>query len=1106
MGKRLRENGAGDHSSRKAPKRVSLEESSPPVHIGTTRDLRQQLRFAQDDPEQLRKGQLAFKSFLESIVNPSDSADQDRDTKLLILREYLDSSPTDMLQTWSFAGQVDNDRLVTAVTSNFALLLRTLSSLLEFRDHGLAIAKSLLHREQLKLLSRGLTAESHKEAVISPCLRILTEILSFDGGSCAALVFRQQDFVFNTKFLDRNLRLARSAGEEDRRNSSVRSNTVRYILAHLRFQDVENRIKIVDMRSVFRNLLDNLKNDPTQLINDILKTIEIRILKDQEIPRRYKSAIISDRALAAVIDHIRLSESNTTDSKSEVPWSFLRKVCTDPDLGVVLPCSWYPTPKVKGEDDFGEQTAFARIDPTGIRNPILSKFGQHLRPHTIMEERELLMSIFRRAPELVADYVRQAGPRLSLHPKLTNTWIGYASLIYSIIDLPIPQYFGSTDDYRTDAPPNENVLENILPSPLTSEVLTKCLNQSSSMIRFFALQVMVVSLRKVQNLVRIYDTAAEEHRGYQESILDILAHVKSKFPSIKDIATAYRSLPESELMSREAAAHLLSLHREVLTGSRQDDLFDVATPLASVIASLQSTQMEADDRALVQLQLTHLLDVAEASQGMRWWQRPGNLPYSAFVTIVQLCVTMNGSGDAADKLISVTTTAAFESGILQESTELSAMDALLASLEEDGTGNVLPETWTFIEDCINRLIKKPIKYLDDLDAISHDLSIANPVISLFALVLLEQIPFTERLESAQRENVLSWTSRLLAGLLAIKEDKKVIRKVKDELKSKGFKLPKCSIREILPRQTHQKETNRRTSMLVDETWNNNSRRSNKTLEIAYQAAPQESQKHPELVRYKKQEAEELVHGDTLSSLLLCLCSSFPEIRKQGVTALEEVMVYLKDSNLDSKDQLWLLIGEVLETARTTIDASPLSYIAGCFATAALKVLLEPTHFMFPAVNRYLVKDPYWNVKKLPSYWLNKVLLDTPHEDDKAWPQVELVLGMLVDGVRTPEDVRILRSRPCFERILAIVNSPQVTLGASSLVFQLVYSVITVDGSTGLIMNAGLSTWLDMCRRQGKYHGPALDELSRLTDEKVDKVRIAEWKGFGAEKGDVVAAN
>ena len=393
----------------------------------------------------MEPGIASLKAFLDNILYNKD--EQTRGANLSILHEFLDASKPkeataaylpDLMQAWSFAVQTSNERLASSVSSVLALLLKTISGQLDLREYGLLLCRTLLHRDQLKLFSRGLSAEAHKEHLISPCLRTLTEIVGFDGGTLAYQVFERQDSTFNTKFLDRNLRLFKTSGDEDRRKVSVRSNAVRYLLANLRYQPIDNRIRILDNRNLFRTLFDNIKNDTFEVARDIVRSIETHILKVQEIPRRLKTGIMTDKALASFLDVVRDEETvddadPTSGSRKTEILEFLTRVCTNQDLGVLLVNGWYPpgSDKTHEEDegDVAEQDDldlydyeledFAR-NGISIRNAILSKFLQVLRPHFSLEERELALAIFKAAPELVADHLFQGRNRFSLEPKLTT--------------------------------------------------------------------------------------------------------------------------------------------------------------------------------------------------------------------------------------------------------------------------------------------------------------------------------------------------------------------------------------------------------------------------------------------------------------------------------------------------------------------------------------------------------------------------------------------------------------------------------------------------------------------------------------------------------------
>lgn len=96
----------------------------------------------------------------------------------------------------------------------------------------------------------------------------------------------------------------------------------------------------------------------------------------------------------------------------------------------------------------------------------------------------------------------------------------------------------------------------------------------------------------------------------------------------------------------------------------------------------------------------------------------------------------------------------------------------------------------------------------------------------------------------------------------------------------------------------------------------------------------------------------------------------------------------------------MLVGEIVETATKVIDDHPLAYYAGVLAADLFLVLSDPLHFMYAKANEFLNKGPEWNVTKLPSYWVNRVLMNPPTDDDRHHQEAEWLLDGLIDGLRT----------------------------------------------------------------------------------------------------------
>lgn len=252
----------------------------------------------------------AFKTFLESIIHGQDTVLQSSKREILLkylklqklLHDEESSTHTfDLVKTWSFAAQSNNEALFASVTGVLALLVKMISYHVEFREVGGSICQLLLQNDQLKLTERGLSAQKSKDHLISPCLRLLTEIVSFDGGSLAKRVYRLKDITF--KRLDTFLSLrqdTKSTGSSSRRKPSVRNTALRYLFANLRLQDHAAKTEILANGRILRSVFQEIKEDPPTVIHEILDGVRGDILKDEMIPRRIKGRIFTDQILGSI--------------------------------------------------------------------------------------------------------------------------------------------------------------------------------------------------------------------------------------------------------------------------------------------------------------------------------------------------------------------------------------------------------------------------------------------------------------------------------------------------------------------------------------------------------------------------------------------------------------------------------------------------------------------------------------------------------------------------------------------------------------------------------------------------------------------------------------
>jgi len=207
----------------------------------------------------------------------------------------------------------------------------------------------------------------------------------------------------------------------------------------------------------------------------------------------------------------------------------------------------------------------------------------------------------------------------------------------------------------------------------------------------------------------------------------------------------------------------------------------------------------------------------------------------------------------------------------------------------------------------------------------------------------------------------------------------------------------------------------------------------------------------------------------------------------------------------------MLAGELVETAKNVIDESPLPYFAGVLAVHLLSIIANPLHLMYGKVNKFLNRGPSWTVTKLPSYWVDKILLNPPTEDDAHYLEIEWLLNALIDGLRTPtvsnsaysyidradesKDFDIYRRCNIFERLLSFSASPSSPRVCSQKIVDLLFRCTYVDGSTTLITRCGLLSWLSTClttQKTSDVMGDGLRSLSTRVYETSDQDRVNEW--------------
>ncbi|KAK5683849.1 hypothetical protein LTS10_003712 [Elasticomyces elasticus] len=1066
--------------------------------------LQKLLLFRQDGVQQLRNGIASFKAFLESILYHRDP--ESRPRQLSILREFLESQkpPEDvengytekpflgqLWQAWSFAAHQDqhNDYLSSQISAIFALLIKTLSSLLDFRDYGILLCRTVLQGQHLRLVKRGLEAPRFKDFVISPCLRLLTEITSFDGGALARDVYKKREQTFEIGTLRQLLGCVKKDVEEEeaKRKPSLRTLTVRYVLTHLKYLHEGGKTDLLKSRPLMIGLLHHLPEDPSELVNEILAITEQNVLKDSSLPRHAKAVLLTQHNL----DRVTEVATRTNHASADRAFAWLKAVATNPSYGILLPSAWYPPntatpPSIVRDADSAIDLGLDSLDfydrpdqRSELRNTILYDWVLTLRPHTDPKERELVLACFESAPELVAPYF--AEKQWMLEPKLSNTWLGYAGFLFEVIRLAVPSHVGNAEDdgmQFAELPPQANImLESVMPGPLTQAVLTRCLNEK--------LEVVLVEMRKAAQTVDDGNKAL-----WTEASERLLSHFAQRVPAMKDVIQAFKRVPDDDehALQREGVTRLLRLYYEVLPGLALEEKVDVSAALTAALTRGEGAESVGEVKALRALELEHLLVVAQHGRGMMWFAKGKGLKFSPMVSLLQLHVRDPQNGRIRSLIGQVLEGHDLLVAKSEVGVEASELEALIASLTNVAAND--GETWAFVDDCMARGSRQPVKYIDQIDAATarydgDESESDSGLPGLLAAVVAEQSDFVAK--QPKTMDVVDYFLTLLCKGAASSKAAMVF--YMDMLKLDPERAVQTPDTDVLLAKVRLQEP-----VVVAAAGDHEKAETS----LSFAPPPVEQDNHPELLRWAKKDLALAVEDGDIGSLILCLCSQHTDVRRQALAQLRNLFAKLQASTLEDKGQISVLIGELIETfEQQYLEADkPLPYLTGTFAGRALSVLIEPTHFMYPKLNEFIMRRPEWRSSRLPSYWLSRTVFSEPTEDDAYWKEAQWVVEWLVDGLRTSADLEVLRRGDALAKVMALHSSPAAnrSKGLKMGILELEYRATCVGGgSDALVTRMGLLGWLAVVG----------GDRARLMRDRVletcGRERIEKWSGLSVEQ-------
>ncbi|KAG0699762.1 hypothetical protein DFH29DRAFT_990668 [Suillus ampliporus] len=625
-----------------------------------------------------------------------------QDERLALVVQWMESSPGahDIFEIWESINQSSSLSLLVSLLSS---VLTLLSSHFPYHSHGIPIIKTLLSPKWMRKITSYMSGSNE---LILVSLNLLNTISHFGGGRERKALF--EAFPWEMKTLPKLSHMRRKG----------KGNT----------EDVLARPATRDM---FLSIFKGLSQDSYPVIRRVLEVCWVGLWSDPKVKRTVKIGLFTEVTIGHLLKlYERAVAENADDDHipADLVHHFLLAICTRPGLGICFKDrGWYP--RDTDADVVDEPQKGGKI-----YNKILSNVLKSLKVNEDARQQELASKILVACPELVAGYWPAVG--LTLEPRLSSKWIANIAFFGLVISQPVPVssfLIPGNSIYQPDPPPLSIILENILPSVSTKAHFSKGLQATSHLVQHCTALALARCLTKLSCVFRALqdvESALEEDETGQwtRRHREVEREARRRVPEFQVVvAFSQMKMDGAEVklaLLGESAQRLLWLYHLCFPQMVAEARFDVGKLLQGLVDASQDVVREAGNVwGLHGLKQLHVLRLLQESDQFTWSGKVANSSNTYLHALLRMfCATPTRA--VRSTLCSLLRKTLAESILFQEDPD--EVDLWLDSLPTTcrGASSEAPDgaaltdesdsIATFLDDCAQRCIKTPYRYLEAL--------------------------------------------------------------------------------------------------------------------------------------------------------------------------------------------------------------------------------------------------------------------------------------------------------------------------------------------------------------------------------------------------------
>ncbi|KAL1732959.1 ribosome 60S biogenesis N-terminal-domain-containing protein [Schizophyllum commune] len=701
------------------------------------------------DPDTVTRSLTALRNQL--TIRPTEEKISTQDARLALVDEFLQLSPgaQDVLQLWETSNP-RQPQLPALCCSVLACMLTLLSTHLPYHAAGMQIVRNLLQDQWSRRLFVALTGSSND--LILATLKLLNALANFASGRERKAVVELLPWEGKTLPKLLNMRRRSKSGEDlvdALARPDIRTLTLLLILSPLTSSSPYKAAFLEQHIPGIALALKGLHQDPPSVVKHVLEVFWEGLWCDPKVKRTLKVALFGETTMG----HLLKLYDNPSDETRDVLHHFLLAICTRPGTGVCFrDRGWYPREDLSDVALPSTSTTTSSTSTTHkIHNRILAHLLKHLKPNEDPRQHELTLRILAACPELVTGYWTSAG--LTLEPRLSSRWLVNIALAGEIVSLPVPKecfYLDAEHALPNPSPPPLNaIIAATLPGgPAMKAHWTKALQHAKPLVQHAAALSLARSLAKYAAVLEAFDEVgageADEGEGaWAARRAELEREVRRRVPEFGVIVGLSRVAeagaktveggdgaknpegavapparnPAQRALLGEAAARLMWLYHRVLPGAVREVRVDVGRALVGMGDVAAETLSEEDDDGvsakLRGVQQLHVLRLLQETEDFAWWSKPTGSTHTYFYLFLKgtrtatLAATRTALRDLTCHLLA-------KSVLFQDTPNEPALwlACLPAQVSE------LDSVVCFLDDCVQRCLKTPYRYMDDLRALA----------------------------------------------------------------------------------------------------------------------------------------------------------------------------------------------------------------------------------------------------------------------------------------------------------------------------------------------------------------------------------------------------